>query len=65
VAGVEKMGSPSRSGDGRFWRWRPTRIRSSVIGLSSWSLNALLMRRYMHEYGVPHETSRRFAINAQ
>jgi len=33
-------------------------------GLSFVALNALLMRRYMHEYGVHHEEFAPFAINA-
>jgi len=33
-------------------------------GLSFVALNALLMRRYMHEYGVRHADFAPFAINA-
>jgi len=33
-------------------------------GVSFVALNALLMRRYMHEYGVPHEAFAGFAVNA-
>jgi acetyl-CoA C-acetyltransferase len=64
VAGVEKM--TDRSGD---------QVTASLAmaadgdfeaqnGLSFVALNALLMRRYMHEYGVKHEEFAPFAINA-
>jgi len=33
-------------------------------GVSFVGLNALLMRRYMHEYGVPHEAFADFTVNA-
>ena len=33
-------------------------------GISFVGLNALLMRRYMHEYGVPHKAFAGFTINA-
>jgi acetyl-CoA C-acetyltransferase len=33
-------------------------------GLSFVSLNALIMRRYMHEYGWPHEAFAMFSVNA-
>jgi acetyl-CoA C-acetyltransferase len=33
-------------------------------GISFVGLNALLMRRYMHEYGVPHKAFAGFSINA-
>lgn len=33
-------------------------------GISFVGLNALLMRRYMHEYGVPHEVFADFTVNA-
>jgi len=64
VAGVEKM--TDRSGD---------QVTASLAmaadgdfeaqnGLSFVALNALLMRRYMYEYGVKHEEFAPFAINA-
>ena len=34
------------------------------MGLSFVSINALLMRRYMHEYGLPHEAFAPFVVNA-
>jgi acetyl-CoA C-acetyltransferase len=34
------------------------------MGLSFVSINALLMRRYMHEYGVPHQAFAPFVVNA-
>jgi acetyl-CoA C-acetyltransferase len=34
------------------------------MGLSFVSINALLMRRYMHEYGVPHAAFAPFVVNA-
>jgi acetyl-CoA C-acetyltransferase len=64
VAGVEKMTDrPSdqvtaglaMAADGDF---------EAQNGLSFVALNALLMRRYMYEYGVKHEDFAPFAINA-
>ncbi len=64
VAGVEKMTDrPSdtvtaglaMAADGDF---------EAQNGLSFVALNALLMRRYMYEYGVRHEEFAPFAINA-
>lgn len=34
------------------------------IGLSFVAINALVMRRYLHEYGVPHEAFAPFVVNA-
>ena len=36
----------------------------SIHGLSFVAINALLMRRYMHEYGVRHEDFAPFTVNA-
>ena len=36
----------------------------AIHGLSLAGLNALLMRRYMHEYGVKHEDFAAFSVNA-
>jgi acetyl-CoA C-acetyltransferase len=36
----------------------------TVHGISFVALNALLMRRYMHEFNVPHEAFAGFAINS-
>jgi acetyl-CoA C-acetyltransferase len=36
----------------------------SYHGLTFVALNALLMRRYMHEYGVPHASFAPFSVNA-
>jgi acetyl-CoA C-acetyltransferase len=64
VAGVEKMtdrpgeevtASLAMAADGDF---------EAQQGLSFVAINALLMRRYMHEYKVPHEAFAPFAINA-
>jgi acetyl-CoA C-acetyltransferase len=64
VAGVEKMtdkpgdsvtASLAMAADGDF---------EAQNGLSFVALNALLMRRYMYEYGVKHEEFAPFAINA-
>jgi acetyl-CoA C-acetyltransferase len=64
VAGVEKMtdrpgdqvtASLAMAADGDF---------EAQNGLSFVALNALLMRRYMYEYGVRHEEFAPFAINA-
>lgn len=64
VAGVEKMtdraGAEVTAGlamasDGDF---------EAQQGISFVALNALLMRRYMYEYHIPHEAFAPFAINA-
>ncbi|HEY3355284.1 MAG TPA: thiolase domain-containing protein [Polyangia bacterium] len=64
VAGVEKMtdrpgaevtAALAMAADGDF---------EAQNGLSFVALNALLMRRYMHEHGVAHEEFAGFAINA-
>ncbi len=64
VAGVEKMtdrpgdqvtAALAMAADGDF---------EAQNGFSFVALNALLMRRYMHEYGVRHEEFAPFAINA-
>jgi acetyl-CoA C-acetyltransferase len=64
VAGVEKMtdrpgeqvtAALAMASDGDF---------EAQNGLSFVALNALLMRRYMHEYGVSHRDFAPFAINA-
>jgi acetyl-CoA C-acetyltransferase len=64
VTGVEKMtdrpgnevtASLAMAADGDF---------EAQNGLSFVALNALLMRRYMYEYGVKHEEFAPFAINA-
>lgn len=64
VAGVEKMtdrpGEEVTAGlamaaDGDF---------EAQQGISFVAINALLMRRYMHEYNMPHEAFAPFAINA-
>jgi len=64
VVGVEKMtdrpgeqvtAALAMASDGDF---------EAQNGLSFVALNALLMRRYMHEYGVRHEDFAPFAINA-
>ncbi len=36
----------------------------SIHGLTFVAVNALLMRRYMHEYGLKHEHFAQFAVNA-
>ncbi len=64
VTGVEKMTdcesdlvteALAMAGDGDY---------EAMQGLSFVALNALLMRRYMHEYGVSHEDFAGFSINA-
>ncbi len=64
VAGVEKMtdrpgdhvtAALAMAADGDF---------EAQNGISFVALNALLMRRYMYEYGVKHEEFAPFAINA-
>ena len=64
VAGVEKMtdrpaeqvtAALAMAADGDF---------EAQTGLSFVAINALLMRRYMYEYGVRHEEFAPFAINA-
>ena len=64
VCGVEKMtevrgrdttAALALAGDGDY---------EAALGLSFVALNALLMRRYMHEYGVRHQEFAPFSVNA-
>jgi acetyl-CoA C-acetyltransferase len=64
VAGVEKMtdmlghdttAALALAADGEY---------EAFLGLSFVAVNALLMRRYMHEYGYSHQDFAPFAVNA-
>ena len=64
VAGVEKMTDrPSEQVTAALAMASDADFEAQN-GLSFVALNALLMRRYMHEYGVPHGDFAPFAINA-
>ncbi len=64
VVGVEKM--TDRKGDEvtTALAMAADADYEAMHGLSFVSLNALLMRRYMHEFNVPHEAFAPFVINA-
>ena len=64
VVGVEKM--TERKGDEvtAALAMATDADYEAMHGLSFMSLNALLMRRYMHEFNVPHEAFAPLAVNA-
>lgn len=64
VVGVEKM--TERKGDETTsaLAMAADADYEALHGLSFVSINALLMRRYMHEFNVPHDAFAPFAINA-
>ncbi len=55
VLGQDTTAALALAGDGDY---------EAAMGLSFVAINALLMRRYMHEYGVCHEDFAPFSINA-
>ena len=55
VLGRDTTAALALAGDGDY---------EAALGLSFVALNALLMRRYMHEYGVCHQDFAPFSINA-
>ncbi len=64
VAGVEKMTDHSGEKVTAALAMASDGDYEAQNGLSFVALNALLMRRYMYEYGVKHEDFAPFAINA-
>jgi len=64
ACGVEKM----TEGSSDEMTWRLTSAADAVYeaehGISFVALNALLMRRYMHEYGIERHAFAGFAVNA-
>ncbi|GAB4569261.1 MAG: thiolase domain-containing protein [Anaerolineae bacterium] len=64
VVGVEKMtDAPSESITSALAMAADQEFEAGQ-GISFVALNALLMRRYMHEFNVPHEAFAGFAVNA-
>lgn len=64
VCGVEKMTDQLAEVTASALATATDSDYEAVNGLSLLALSALLMRRYMHEYGVPHEAFAGFAVNA-
>lgn len=64
VCGVEKMTDTVNAETTTGLMMAADADYESVHGLSFVSINALLMRRYMYEYGVEHKDFAPFAINA-
>jgi len=63
VVGVEKMTDLVGPGVTSGLATASDADYEQIHGVTFVALNALLMRRYMHEYGVPHEAFAAFAIN--
>jgi len=64
VCGVEKMTDTVNAETTTGLVMAADADYESVHGLTFVAINALLMRRYMHEYGVAHEDFAPFAVNA-
>jgi acetyl-CoA C-acetyltransferase len=64
VCGVEKMTDSTTSAVTSALATAADADYEGVQGASFVALNALIMRRYMHEYAVPHEVFASFSINA-
>ena len=64
VCGVEKMTDATMSQITASLATAADADFEGVHGASFVGLNALIMRRYMYEYGTPHEAFAPFAINA-
>lgn len=64
VNGVEKMTERPSNSTAAFLALAADGDYEAIHGLSLVGLNALLMRRYMHEYGVKHEDFAFFSVNA-
>jgi acetyl-CoA C-acetyltransferase len=64
VCGVEKMTDTVNAETTTGLMMAADADYESVHGLTFVSINALLMRRYMHVYGVRHEDFAPFAVNA-
>lgn len=64
VCGVEKMTDSTTSDILAALATAADTEFEGMMGASFVALNALIMRRYMHEYGVPHSAFGPFSINA-
>jgi len=64
VSGVEKMTDTANAETTTGLMMAADADYEAVHGLTFVSLNALLMRRYMHEYGYQHEDFAAFTVNA-
>ncbi len=64
VCGVEKMTDPANAETTTGLAMAADADYESIHGLTFASINALLMRRYMHEYGAVHEDFGHFTVNA-
>jgi acetyl-CoA C-acetyltransferase len=64
VAGVEKMTDTVNAETTTGLAMAADADYESIHGLTFVGLNALLMRRYMHEYGVEHQDFGAFSVNA-
>ena len=64
VSGVEKMTDTANAETTTGLMMAADADYESIHGLTFVSLNALLMRRYMYEYGVKHEDFAHFTVNA-
>ncbi len=64
VCGVEKMTDSPTAETTAGLVMAADADYESIHGLSFVAINALLMRRYMHEYGVRHEDFAPFTVNA-
>ena len=64
VCGVEKMTDTVNAETTTGLVMAADADYESIHGLTFVSLNALLMRRYMHEYGIQHEDFGHFTVNA-
>lgn len=64
VAGVEKMTDTIGKDTTAALAMAADQEYEAAEGVSFVALNALLMRRYMYEYGVPHGAFGYFAVNA-
>ncbi len=64
VCGVEKMTDTANAETTTGLAMAADADYEAIHGLTFVSINALLMRRYMYEYGVPHEDFAHFAVNA-
>jgi acetyl-CoA C-acetyltransferase len=64
VGGVEKMTDTANAETTTGLVMAADADYEAIHGLTFVSINALLMRRYMHEYGVKHEDFAPFSVNA-
>jgi acetyl-CoA C-acetyltransferase len=64
VCGVEKMTDTVNAETTTGLVMAADADYESIHGLTFVSINALLMRRYMHEYGVEHQDFAHFTVNA-